>query len=457
MNVQIPLALQTLYAELLERCATASFEAAFAGDGVFTPKTIRGRCYWYFQTSDNGKRRQRYVGPETEALLQQIARHKQARDDERERRKLVSTLVRSGNLPRPEPPVGRVLTALAGSGVFRLRGVLVGTIAFQTYGPMLGTPLPAAALSTQDVDIAQFQPVSLAIEDKTPKMLEILQSADASFRALPGLHEPTQATSYESKTLRVDILVPNRGPERDKPIALRALGTDAQPLRFLDFLIHEPEPAVLLHDAGVYVTVPAPQRFALHKLIVARRRKIGSAKSDKDLRQAETLLALLARTRPYDLRAAWKEAYERGKEWRRLMLEGLGMIDHVARDLTLQTAGLPRATIPGLTLQFGAPASHYDFDRDVVVFRGTAGSSRVNCAISREALDDHFGTDGLDGKGRLKQFRKHREMIAELARLKYLEWPIDEPGSVLIMTEDVPMLSKHIGRLQAPSRSGPSP
>ena len=46
-----------------------------------------------------------------------------------------------------------------------------------------------------------------------------------------------------------------------KPHALPALQTDAQPLRFLDYLIHEPGPAVTLHDAGIYVQVPSPARF----------------------------------------------------------------------------------------------------------------------------------------------------------------------------------------------------
>jgi hypothetical protein len=40
------LVLQTTYAELLERCATAAFGASFAANGAFTHKTINGRRYW---------------------------------------------------------------------------------------------------------------------------------------------------------------------------------------------------------------------------------------------------------------------------------------------------------------------------------------------------------------------------------------------------------------------------
>lgn len=149
-----PLVLQTIYAELLERCATAAFDASIAAGGGFIRKTISGRHYWYIQSSTKGERTQRYVGPETPQLLKQIEHHKTTRDDERERRSLVSALARSFVMPRPIPEIGNVVEALAKAGVFRLRGVLVGTVAYQTYSPMLGSKLPASILQTGDVDIA---------------------------------------------------------------------------------------------------------------------------------------------------------------------------------------------------------------------------------------------------------------------------------------------------------------
>jgi hypothetical protein len=115
----------------------------------------------------------------------------------------------------------------------------------------------------------------------------------------------------------VDFLTPNEGPETDRPQRLAAYQTDAQPLRFLDYLIHEPEPAVVLHGAGIYVHVPAPERFALHKLIVSRRRhRTAGAKKDKDIKQAELLLVALVQKRPHELKLAWREAYDCGQTWR---------------------------------------------------------------------------------------------------------------------------------------------
>ena len=47
-------------------------------------------------------------------------------------------------------------------------------------------------------------------------------------------------------------------------------------------------------------------------------------------------------------------------------------------------------------LKFPEQEEKFDFDREVVVFFGQDGDSRVRCAISREALDDDFRGDGRD-------------------------------------------------------------
>lgn len=332
MTADLPLMLQTAYAELLDRARSAAFEAAFPTDGTFTPKLQRGRRYWYFQTNTAAGRKQLYVGPETPELLQRIAAHNDAKTYERDRRGLVAMLVRVGRLPRPLTPIGDVVTALADAGVFRLRAVLVGTVAYQAYSAMLGVRLPDTMAQTDDIDVAQFADVSAAIGDASRPMADVLRDVDPSFRPVPHIH-PVRATRYVAASgLKVDFLTPNRGRETEEPQPLRALGTDAEPLRFLDFLIRDPEPAVLLHNAGVLVTVPAPERFALHKLIVSRRRREGDAKRDKDRVQAQALLEVLARKRPYELRGAWEEAFGRGKAWQRYLGEGLMLLEQGIRD-----------------------------------------------------------------------------------------------------------------------------
>jgi hypothetical protein len=440
-----PLVVQTTYAELLERCTKAAFDDAFNETGSFTPKITKGRRYWYFQTGIGEERTQRYVGPETPELLERIAHHRETRDDARERRSLVSALVRSFNLPRPNPEIGDVIEALAKAGVFRLRGVLVGTVAYQTYSAMLGIRLSAASLQTGDVDVAQFKDVSVAIGDSTPPMLEILKKVDKTFRAVPHIVDGRRVTSYASRGgPRIDFLTPNEGPDTGKPQSLPALRTDAQPLRFLAYLIHEPEPAVILHNAGILVQVPSPARYAVHKLIVSRRRREGAAKRDKDLQQAEILLEALARKRPQELNLAWQDAYGSGPTWRQLLTEALGLLRPPIRDLTLKVIDGRRSLIPGLDLTFNNPPARYDFTRDIVTFPGKAFAAPVACAVSREALDDHFGADGLGQKGRIDTFNKNRSKIELMARMKYLSWPVDELDSVLIKTADVRTLLKEI-------------
>lgn len=67
---------------------------------------------------------------------------------------MVSSLRRAG-LPGPDPFAGDVTKALAKAGLFRLRSVLIGSVAFSTYAEMLGVRLPAAAMQTGDADFAQ--------------------------------------------------------------------------------------------------------------------------------------------------------------------------------------------------------------------------------------------------------------------------------------------------------------
>jgi hypothetical protein len=296
---------------------------------------------------------------------------------------------------------------------------------------------------TNDIDIAQFTSVSIAMGDQTAPMLQILKDVDKSFREVPPLPGRQSAVSYMGQGgLRVDFLTPNEGPDTDNPQTLPALQTDALPLRFLDFLIHDAQPAVVLHGWGVYVQVPTPERFATHKLILSVRRPAATAKTDKDIQQAEVLVEALCEKRPRELRQVWEEAYGRGPKWRKLLLAGMTHLSFKPRDLLLMTLNRTRDLLPEAGLSFIDSVSNYDSTREVVSFSGQSFGELVACAVSREALEDHFGANGLDRKGRLEVFRKNRRAIEELTRQKYLSRPIDQPGSILLGTMDVEELRK---------------
>jgi len=341
----LPLIAQTTYAELLDLSSVLAFETAFEDPGTFSTKTVKGSKYWYFRPSRHAgsDSPQRYVGPETEDLLKLIAKHRQAKRDQSAQRALVRSLVHVYGLPAPLRAAAQVVDGLARSGVFRLRGVLVGTLAYQTYAAMLGVRLPGALMQTSDVDVAQFLSVSIAVQDQTDSMEKVLQGIDPTFRKIPnsGRNAPTRYIS--SKRLRVDFLVPNQGADSDEPLYLPALKTAAEPLRFLDFLIYEPVKAVLLHGVGVAVTVPSPERFAVHKLILSRRRKSSEAKADKDLRQAAVLLQILLQKRPEDLQRVWREAVDRGPSWRELLRSGTAQLPASLQE-SMKASGLNTST-----------------------------------------------------------------------------------------------------------------
>lgn len=325
---ELSLPLQTIYAELLERCAAADMADAFHEPGSFVSKEVRGRRYWYFQRSAD--RTQSYVGPETEELLRRIAAWRQGRSAERERRELVTALRRAG-VPGPDAATGRALRALADGGVFRLRAVLVGTLAYQTYAPLLGVKLPGASLRTGDIDIAQLHEISIALDDAAPPPLELLQRGDPSFRPVPGLDRRT--TSFAGAGgVRVEFLAPKKRSE--ERVWLKALRTHAQALSYLEYLLQETQPAIVLAGAGVLVNVPDPARYAWHKLAIATLRQ-NRIKARKDVQQAGLLMEHLLQIEPARLSQTFAAFVGSGRGRRRLIEGGLKLLSPALRAAVL--------------------------------------------------------------------------------------------------------------------------
>ncbi|WP_293868019.1 GSU2403 family nucleotidyltransferase fold protein [uncultured Alsobacter sp.] len=332
MSAMLSLQFQTMYAQLVDIAHLGRLQSDFASTGNFVSRTIKGRRYWYFRTPmEGGNRRDRYVGPDSPELEERIRRHGEQKESRRERRTLVTGLQRAG-LKGPDARTGAILEALEAAGIFRMRAVVVGTVAYQAYAGLLGAKLQDRNFMTQDLDVAQFDAISIAVGDAvaTP-FLDILRQVDPSADAIAETFEPTKAWRYRLGTYQVEILTPKRGPDGDALVHLPALKTDARPLRHLDFLIYREIPAVILHGLGIAVNVPAPERYCLHKLIVSQRRQatdaVSYAKSRKDLAQAQELMAALIQQKPHELRDAWDELQDRGPKWRERVAKGLAMID----------------------------------------------------------------------------------------------------------------------------------
>lgn len=70
----------------------------------------------------------------------------------------------------------------------------------------------------------------------------------------------------------------------------------------------------LLYRSGALVQIPRPERFAIHKLIVADRRRSDPSrlKARKDRAQADLLIEVLSEERPGELVEAYEDAIGRG-------------------------------------------------------------------------------------------------------------------------------------------------
>lgn len=345
---ELELTVRTIYAQLVQQVLDGEFTEEFPENGSLVSRVINGRAYWYYNGYDKltGSRYQKYVGrADNPDVAQRVERFNNLKTDFQARRQMISAL-RGAGVPAPDPFVSDIVAALQRAGAFRLRCVLVGTVAYQCYPAMLGVILRSDI--TNDADLAQFHSVSVGIgaDEQIPSITAALRDADPTFREVTHRNDPTKVIAVEnSRRFRVEFLTPNRSKDeyQDQPAEMPALGSHigAVPLRYLDYLIHNPVRAVLLHGAGVPVTVPRPERYAIHKLIVATQRvQVGDygVKRDKDISQAADIITALRLTRRWiELAEAWMEAWGRGPSWREALRKGSGMLPEKARELLTDT------------------------------------------------------------------------------------------------------------------------
>lgn len=341
---RLPVSVHTLYADLADRAWTGDFREITQAGGTPYKRVERGRSYWYWQppTVNGSRPSARYLGPDSDEVHQRI-REREALAGARKERIGIVRALRAARLAVPDGLTGRVVASLAGAGAFRLRAALVGSAAFLCYGPMLGFRVSGALTRTGDVNIAQFHSVSIAVGDELDDdFLTVLRRVDLRFEAIPSAADTRRSWRYAiragtQETFSVELLAPLRGPERAGGLTrLKAMRSDARLLRFLDFLLYQEVEAVMLAGPGIPVRVPAPERFALHKVLLSNLRDDGPAsraKARKDLDQAIALLRILAQDRPHELAAVWEELLDRGPAWRKRALRAAQALPADVRNL----------------------------------------------------------------------------------------------------------------------------
>ncbi len=287
--------------------------------GTATRVERAGKIYWYDSYRIGNDVRKTYIGEDSPDLRARLTRHLELRasteNRQRERARLVRVLRAEGFMGL-DASLGSLLSAMAKTGVFRLGGTVVGTHAFRLYEGELGLRYQLDdAAQTNDLDIASFERLSLVLDDRAdPPVTTVL--SDFNFDPMPVLdHGPAWRWRQSKGDALVEFLTPAFGDEGQRPLA--ALGVTAQALHHLNYLIAEPIKAAVLYRSGTLVQVPRPERYAIHKLIVADRREgRDRIKADKDRRQARFLINALAEDRPDDLRDAYEDAMSRGPHWR---------------------------------------------------------------------------------------------------------------------------------------------
>lgn len=244
---RIPLEIQTLYAELMERLSALEAGRSIGHvPGSFVTKTIKGDTYYYFQYSHpGGIKRQIYIGRKDKVLDEVVKKYREERGSIAEEEmgiQRLCTLLRVGGALLTDSASARVLKALSDAGVFRLGAVLVGTQAFLALGNLLGVKWTGGSLRTHDIDIAAKASVSIAIPDLRTDIPGLLEGLQMGFLPVPQLDPRKPSTSFKvrGKGLRLDLLTPLRGRRHQRPVIIPRLNAAAQPLPFLDFLITGP-------------------------------------------------------------------------------------------------------------------------------------------------------------------------------------------------------------------------
>lgn len=345
-------ALTTLQAELLGMVLAEEAGRDWSHlSGSLSTKTVRGHEYLYFEYFEpGGYRRQLALGRQTPELLALVARRRQAVAARRSGVELAqqyANMLRAAGVAGLDHGVARVLSALADAGLFRFGAVLIGSHAFARYADALGVTWPEAAWRTQDIDLARH--LEIATPELTSDVPGTLDSLQMGFVPVPQLDPRHASTSFmvRGKPLRVDLLTPGRDGQA-APVPIPRFRAAAAPIKFLSLLLVDPMPAIAMHRGGAFlITVPAPARFALHKLLVSQTRSlVQQPKSGKDLHQAALLLELLAEDRPDDLKETALAFASSGRAVTAKVLRGLAAMTRRWPSATEGAAIVRRALDP---------------------------------------------------------------------------------------------------------------
>lgn len=325
MFTELSLSAQTAYAEILDQTRSKGIDSLSSLPGAFHTRTIKGRSYVYFGYRDvDGAGKMIYIGPDDDRVKSLIEKFNIEKTY-----KKISLLVKSAEVLGCQgmmPKHFKITQQLANYGFFKAGGILVGTHAFLAMGNMLGVRW-ASGNRTFDVDFAHAgKNISIALPaNMTISVHDALTSLEMGLLPIQQFSAQAGAQYRNPKDpeLRVDFLT-SIGREKDN-VVVNNLGLSLEPLKFMEFSLEGTTQTVILgkNDACL-VNIPAPERFAIHKLIVYGERKPEErVKSVKDIEQAAALINWHVKNGlSSHVQEAWEDAMSRGPGWRSRLQEG---------------------------------------------------------------------------------------------------------------------------------------
>ena len=290
-------ALTLLFSEL-EATAAGQVEAFLGTPGVLTERANEtGTQYWVHRYSDGaGRRIETYIGKLDDADVQARVDALRSRIESANATiAQVRILARSG-FATVDRKAYSTLASLHNHGIFGAGGLLIGSHAYGALINALG--VRTVAYSTEDVDIARREALALP---EVPPFIDMLKETGIEFFEVPRVDRRAPATSFAERggsRLRVDLLVPSQGDDYPT-VPVPELKAHAKGIPYLGYLLGSSQEVPILSPHGVVLArVPVPERYAIHKLIVAQMRSKTSAKPEKDLRQAAILIDALVERFP---------------------------------------------------------------------------------------------------------------------------------------------------------------
>lgn len=335
--IDLSLSAQTAYAELFSQVQAFELNNALAGlVGTFHKRVLKGRTYWYFGYRDmDQKLRMAYVGPDSDRVQALVNRFEQTRRD-KPLAPPARMAIAAGCAPVATKHF-RVIRRLAEYGFFRAGGILIGTHAFLALGNMLGVRWLEGA-ATLDVDFAHAgRNVSLALPaDLRIDVHGALESLEMGLLPLTQFDGKVGAQDRHpaDPELRLDFVT---AMTRDgKPVVMPNLNLALEPLKFMEFSLARSVQGCVFSNLGACViNLPAPERYAVHKLIVYGERPVSErTKASKDLLQVASLASYFLHAGQAEVfNAAWQEALGRGKGWRERAEQGKSALLRMAPEL----------------------------------------------------------------------------------------------------------------------------